>query len=58
MTALAAEIFADAGFTVASDADTGEWMLKLDGAWITQRVGPVDQMLRALELPAQGKAII
>jgi phospholipid/cholesterol/gamma-HCH transport system permease protein len=60
MTALATDIFTDASFTIAfdTDSDAGGWMLKLDGAWITQQIGPVDQKLRALELPAQGKAII
>ena len=58
MTALAADTFTDASFTIAADSATEGWVLKLDGAWITQQIGTVDEVLRALELPSQGTAII
>ena len=56
MTALADDTFSEADFTTASTEDG--WMLRLDGAWITQQISAVDGKLRALELPSQGNAII
>lgn len=60
MTALPADTFADADFTVSAAADTpqNDLVLHLDGAWITRQISAVDKKLRALGLPAQGRAII